>query len=81
VAVEVLVRNVTADVRARIDDALQGRAVPVRELRLVEDPRELRQPIPLRCDIREAPGETGRMSLPPDDGQSRRTKVLSVRGG
>jgi phenylacetate-CoA ligase len=80
VAVEVLVRNLTANVRARIDDALHGRGIPVCELRLVEDRRELRQPLPLRCDIGEAPGETGGLGLSPADDRSPRAKALSGRG-
>lgn len=80
VAVEVLVRNATADVRRRIDDALQGRRIPVRELRLVEDRRDLRQPIPLRCDLREGQIETDGTVLRVDDAQSRRIEHLTVRG-
>lgn len=80
VAVEVLVRNATADVRRQIDDALQGRRIPVRELRLVEDRRDLRQPIPLRCDLREGQIETDGTVLRVDDAQSRRIEHLTVRG-
>jgi hypothetical protein len=55
VAVEVAVRPGldTAAVRGAIWQALEERAVPVRELRLVDDLRDLRQPLPLRCDLRE----------------------------
>jgi phenylacetate-CoA ligase len=53
VAVEVVVRRDTPDTRGAIERALQARGVPVRELHLLEDKRQLRQPLPLRCDLRE----------------------------
>lgn len=56
VGVEVVVRKVSADVRRCIDDALHHKGVPVRELRLVDDRRKLREPMPLRCDLREEDG-------------------------
>ena len=56
VAVEVAVRpgRNTAAVQREIWQALEGQAGPVRDLRLVDDPSELYQPLPLRCDLREA---------------------------
>ncbi|MFN8515741.1 MAG: hypothetical protein U0841_24800 [Chloroflexia bacterium] len=56
VAVEVAVRpgGETAAVRRAIWQTLEGRGVPVREVRLVDDPRDLCRPLPLRCDLREA---------------------------
>lgn len=54
VAVEVVARSDDAAVQQRIVRSLDGRGVPVRELRVVHDPRELRRPLPLRCDLREA---------------------------
>lgn len=53
VGVEVMVRQVTTDVRRCLNDALQHKGVPVRQLRLVDDRRGLREPLPLRCDLRE----------------------------
>jgi hypothetical protein len=54
VAVEVVVRRDTPDTRRAIERALEEQGVPVRELYLVEDRRQLRHPLPLRCDLREA---------------------------
>ncbi|MCW5853977.1 MAG: AMP-binding protein [Anaerolineae bacterium] len=53
VAVEVVTREQTGAVRSRAGDALEARGIPLRALRLVEDPSELTQPYPLRCDLRE----------------------------
>jgi hypothetical protein len=41
-------------VRRAIAEALEERGVPLRALRLVEDRSQLRQPLPLRCDLRDA---------------------------
>jgi hypothetical protein len=54
VAVEVRVRHADAAVRAQVTARLEESGVPVQELSLVEDPRELRRPLPLRCDLKEA---------------------------
>jgi phenylacetate-coenzyme A ligase PaaK-like adenylate-forming protein len=54
VAVEVLVREDTAAVRRAVEAALGERGVPLRALRLVTTPDALREPRPLRCDLREA---------------------------
>jgi phenylacetate-CoA ligase len=54
VAVEVVVPRPTPDARRAIELALEARGVPVRELHLLDDHRQLRQPLPLRCDLREA---------------------------
>ncbi len=53
VAVEVVVRRETPGTHGAIERALEARCVPVRELHLVEEPRQLQQPLPLRCDLRE----------------------------
>jgi len=53
VAVEVAVRTISASARRQVDDALHRKRVPVRALRLVEDPSELDQVIPVRSDMRE----------------------------
>jgi phenylacetate-CoA ligase len=53
VAVEAVADRDGPDVRRAIEQALAARGVPVRELRLVEGPRQLRRPLPLRCDLRE----------------------------
>ena len=53
VAVEVVVREDTPESRRQIEDALEEWGVPLMNLRLVTDPEELRQPFPLRCDLRE----------------------------
>jgi phenylacetate-coenzyme A ligase PaaK-like adenylate-forming protein len=54
VAVEVLVRNESANTRRLVWQSLEQRGVPVRELLLVEDSRALRQPLPRRSDLRDA---------------------------
>jgi phenylacetate-coenzyme A ligase PaaK-like adenylate-forming protein len=54
VAVEVLVRDSGPAARRRIASSLEEHGVPLRELRLVEHVEELRRPLPLRCDLREA---------------------------
>ena len=53
VALEVLVRSVTAAARRGVEEALHERGVPVRSLRLVSDFAELDHPVPLRSDMRE----------------------------
>ena len=53
VAVEVRVRLATPRTRRALEAQLAERGVPVQQLRLVEDPAELHQPVPLRCDLRE----------------------------
>jgi phenylacetate-coenzyme A ligase PaaK-like adenylate-forming protein len=53
VAVEVVVRLPTPGVRRQVEEALAAQGVPLQELYLVRDPHELRQPLPLRCDLRE----------------------------
>jgi phenylacetate-coenzyme A ligase PaaK-like adenylate-forming protein len=54
VAVETVVRN-HADAQARRDVAerLLDAGVPLRELRMIDDPGELSRPMPLRGDLRE----------------------------
>lgn len=53
VAVEVVTRTVDVATRDRLTEALQARGVPVQQLSLVTDPVTLRDPYPLRCDLRE----------------------------
>jgi phenylacetate-coenzyme A ligase PaaK-like adenylate-forming protein len=52
VAVEVVAPN-TPHMRRTIMRHLEAQGVPVRVLHLVEQPRLLQQPLPLRCDLRE----------------------------
>ena len=61
VAVQVVVGEDTNEARRRVGAALEARGVPLRELRLVEDPRSLERPLPLRGDLRETS-----FGLPPD---------------
>jgi phenylacetate-coenzyme A ligase PaaK-like adenylate-forming protein len=53
VDVEVVVREEGAQVRHAVIAALEARAVPVRDVRLVIDPGQLEDPYPLRGDLRE----------------------------
>ncbi|MGH2559889.1 MAG: phenylacetate--CoA ligase family protein [Thermomicrobiales bacterium] len=54
VAVEVAVGDDGPLARGLIERSLGEQGVPVRDLRLVTDPAELRHPLPMRCDLREA---------------------------
>jgi phenylacetate-CoA ligase len=54
VAVEACVRASTPRARAAVERSLGEWGVPLRELHLVEDARELRHPLPIRCDLKEA---------------------------
>ena len=53
VAVEVVVRDDSLDARRKIETSLEEQGVPVRELHLLGDRRQLRHPMPLRGDLRE----------------------------
>lgn len=53
VAVEVVARADSPDVRRALAVGLEERGVPLRELHIVEEPSRLRRPLPLRCDLRE----------------------------
>jgi hypothetical protein len=53
VAVEVVVRDDSPHARRRIETSLEEQGVPVRELHLLEDRRQLRHPMLLRGDLRE----------------------------
>jgi phenylacetate-coenzyme A ligase PaaK-like adenylate-forming protein len=64
VAVEVVTRADTPAVRRAIAEALEERGVPLRALHLVEDPSQLRQPLPLRCDLRDASAGRGQLIEP-----------------
>lgn len=55
IAVEALVRQDSPDSRRAVAASLAAHGVPVREVRLVTDKRDLRRPLPLRCDLREGP--------------------------
>jgi hypothetical protein len=54
VAVEARVHRDSPQVRQEVARSLEVRGVPLRALHLVEDPRELHHPLPLRCDLKEA---------------------------
>ena len=54
VAVEVVARETGSSIRRNIEARLEEQGVPVRELHLVESRDALRQPMPLRCDLKEA---------------------------
>ena len=53
VGVEAVARGTGPGVRRAIEARLEERGVPVRELRLVGHRSELRNPVPLRCDLKE----------------------------
>jgi hypothetical protein len=53
VAVEVVARRDTASTRRQIEQRLAVWGVPVQQLRLLTDRSQLRQPFPLRGDLRE----------------------------
>jgi phenylacetate-coenzyme A ligase PaaK-like adenylate-forming protein len=53
VAVEVVVRRNVAEVRRQLEHSLAEWGVPVQELHLLTDRSQLRQPFPLRGDLRE----------------------------
>lgn len=53
VGVEAVTRPSGPGVHRSIAARLEERGVPVRELRLVEHPSDLRRPVPLRCDLKE----------------------------
>jgi phenylacetate-CoA ligase len=52
-AVEVLARGTGSRIRRNIEARLEEHCVPVRELHLLESRDALRQPMPLRCDLKE----------------------------
>jgi phenylacetate-coenzyme A ligase PaaK-like adenylate-forming protein len=54
VAVEVVVRSDDLRVRHAVERSLEAHGVPLRELHLLTDRRELRRPLPLRGDLRES---------------------------
>lgn len=53
VAVEVLVRHATSEVHREIEQKLIEQNVPLQQLFLVENREDLRQPLPLRGDLKE----------------------------
>jgi phenylacetate-coenzyme A ligase PaaK-like adenylate-forming protein len=53
VSVEVVVSDDSRAARQRIETSLEDQGVPVEELHLLGDRRQLRHPIPLRGDLRE----------------------------
>jgi hypothetical protein len=54
VAIEVVARSDTPAIRRAVARQLEEHGVPLRELRMATDHGQLRHPIPLRCDLREA---------------------------
>lgn len=54
VAIEAAVREPSARTERALSDALLANGVPLQELRMVSNPRELHHPLPLRSDLREA---------------------------
>ncbi|HET9909512.1 MAG TPA: AMP-binding protein [Anaerolineales bacterium] len=54
VAVEVLVRKAESSIHKKIEQNLEEHSVPIKELHLVENPSQLKHPLPLRCDLKEA---------------------------
>jgi hypothetical protein len=67
VAIEVVTRTDTSELRRSIERGLEEHGVPVRALDLVTDRRQLRRPLPLRCDLREATFDDARASDPAGD--------------
>jgi phenylacetate-coenzyme A ligase PaaK-like adenylate-forming protein len=67
VTVEVVTRDQSSQVRGRISAALEANGVPLRELHLLDDRSQLRNPYPLRGDLREmtfaAPSQSDRLAL------------------
>jgi phenylacetate-coenzyme A ligase PaaK-like adenylate-forming protein len=53
VAVEVVVRQASLAVRRQLEQSLVEQGVPLQELHLLADRRQLRRPFPLRGDLRE----------------------------
>lgn len=53
VALDTVVREDTSETRHKLEQSLERHEVPLVGLRLVTDPGDLRQPFPLRCDLRE----------------------------
>lgn len=53
IGLDVVAREVTCATWQRIEEVLERHGVPVVALRLVTDRADLRQPLPLRCDLRE----------------------------
>ena len=77
VAVEVVAREDTPAARRAIAARLAARGVPLRELHLVRQPRQLRRPLPLRCDLRE----TSFGPAPPAHAADRRTAADLMTDG
>jgi phenylacetate-coenzyme A ligase PaaK-like adenylate-forming protein len=74
VVIEAVVRDEGWTSRAEIERGLAERGVPLRELRLVDDPAALRRPYPLRGDLREL------SFAPPPDTAAGVTSLLAVGG-
>jgi hypothetical protein len=70
VAVEVVVRQSSPQVRSRIETSLQAGGVPLQELHLRDEPSQLQRPIPLRGDLREHTFGTRAGDLPLTGGAS-----------
>jgi phenylacetate-CoA ligase len=78
VAIEVVTRSDTSQLRRKIEGSLEERGVPIQELHLLEDCCQLQHPIPLRGDLREhtfsipmrdrpLAGEASLLQLPPKE--------------
>jgi len=67
VAVEVVTFTDSARLRRMVGQRLEEHGVPVRELHLVREGRQLRRPLPLRGDLREvAFGGTQELDVAPE---------------
>lgn len=81
VAVEVVSEIITPRSRIVIEQALEARAVPVRDLRLVASPGQLQHPLPLRSDLREdtfpSPPVERQLAHPAVDGMQHSTAVAA----
>ena len=82
-AVEVLVREATPQAHRTIATSLEAQDVPVRELHLVEDRRQLQSPMPLRGDLREQTFSLPRLDHPAINQMSVRKRVpeATLTGG
>jgi phenylacetate-coenzyme A ligase PaaK-like adenylate-forming protein len=65
IAVEVVVREDGPEAQQAVRQSLVAWGVPVVELMLLTDPAQLRQPYPLRGDLREAPFATAAQAVRP----------------
>jgi phenylacetate-CoA ligase len=80
VAVEVVVRDTSPHVRRTIENRLADHGAPVRELRLLTDRTELRQPFPHRGDLREELFATARPPASPNGAVREAERVRRLIG-